>query len=476
MNLKQLIYNAGGLGIELDWIVENAGTTIKQAALNLLGRKTEIQAIVLAGRSFWGSAALAAARQLSGHGWQITVILDEQDQIEDALYRVAYEKQWRIIENLRFSLHIVRANQSPLPDLSSYDLMISGLESLERLAELAPAIPCPLITPGSGANDALSSAQTVYVLLEDEVGPVGQTIVADLGLPLETRKGIGPGDLQQFDFARPSVARKGDYGKVLVVGGGWGRYAAPWWAGMAALRTGIDYADVFVPASALLAGQAYLSYLHAFWSPGDYLTESCLSALGTQLEKGYRAVLLGPGISTHASVREVLPQIVHMVQDRGLPLILDADALKINLLSVCSSQTPVIITPNQTEFHTLFGLDPQQTPLTRLTTTVQQLAAEHNLVIVLKGSCDIITDGHQLRLNYTGNPGMTKGGTGDILSGLLAGFVAQGVASFAGACLSAYMCGAAGDLAFQRWGHAMTCPDILNCLPDILMKWLWRHE
>ena len=137
---------------------------------------------------------------------------------------------------------------------------------------------------------------------------------------------------------------------------------------------------------------------------------------------------------------------------------MDADALK--LIDPKDIRENFILTPHATEFKTLFGVDPNPEE-------VEKQARKHNATIVLKGSIDIISDGLRTKANKSGNPGMTVGGTGDVLAGIIASFSAKND-PFVSACAGAFLSGLAGDLAREKYGFSFLATDCIENIPEAL--------
>lgn len=290
----------------------------------------------------------------------------------------------------------------------------------------------------------------------------------DLGLPREAQSVVGPGDLRSLLMPHPTTAVKGDYGLVLVIGGSFGRLPAPSLAGIAALRTGVDGVALLIPSSATPpVWPAFLClYTHPF--QGDYLGSEDYKKFVELLQfPTLRCVLIGPGLGLNTETVEVTSRIIRDVLAHKIPLVLDADALKMDILGLCTRPWSIIITPNSKEFQTLFGVSLSLSAAERLE-QVTAKAKQYGLVIVLKGSRDMISDGNRYRWNETGHPAMTVAGTGDVLSGLVAGFCGQRMDLFEAACLGSFVCGQAGQLAFQRWGYSLSAVEILEVIPEIL--------
>lgn len=257
---------------------------------------------------------------------------------------------------------------------------------------------------------------------------------------------------------------KGDFGRVLVVAGSRGMSGAAVLAGTAALRGGAGLVRVATPAETVS--------LVALGNPCYMTTVLPADAEGQrELLRGNSIVAAGPGLGTSA---EVVTLVGLLVREMAGPIVLDADALNVLpnwLTELRSRNTPAVLTPHPGEFARLIGSDIESVQARRRELAVQ-FAADHHCVVVLKGHETIVADGRQVYRNITGNPGMATGGSGDVLTGLIAALLAQGLKPFAAAQLGVYLHGLAGDLARDRVGEvSLIATDILEQLPAAFRTW-----
>ena len=156
-----------------------------------------------------------------------------------------------------------------------------------------------------------------------------------------------------------------------------------------------------------------------------------------------------------------------MIQDEKLPFVLDADGLKAYKVKKKAITTPTVFTPHSREFEDLFGKELVENFEER-GAIVEKEANNLGGVILLKGSVDVISDGVKTRYNWTGNPGMTVGGTGDVLCGVTAAFLAQGAKSFNAATAGAFINGSAGDLVYEEKGYHLQPEDLIKKIPLVI--------
>jgi len=310
---------------------------------------------------------------------------------------------------------------------------------------------------------ALTSGPTV-------VAPIGsppEAIVSQLGLHLST-----PLDFAQQLAPRARDANKGSYGHVLVIGGSLGKAGAAAMAGFSALRAGAGLSTVATPKSVLATVAAFHPELMTEPLPETEQGTISLralesgSSLDTLLER--KTLAIGPGISRNSETAEFVRTIV---KRSATSMVVDADGLNAfegaaDKLNRCGRT--LVITPHPGEMSRLTGLSIAEIQAHRLE-VARDFAREHELIVVLKGHRTLIAapDG-TVWVNPTGNPGMATGGTGDILTGMVAGLIAQHPQHPLGAtALAVYLHGLAGDLASESLGeNSLVATDLVRFLPQ----------
>lgn len=265
---------------------------------------------------------------------------------------------------------------------------------------------------------------------------------------------------------RPPQAHKGTFGRVLVIAGSPGMSGAAVLAGRAALRGGAGLVYVAALRSLLpIIAASEPSYLTI---PLDEAEDGGPACSARELLRSrvseMSSVAIGPGGGRSRSFVRLVRKLYRQAPQ---PLVVDADGL--NALagapSACSHHAgPRVLTPHPGEFARL-----TQSPITadpaQRETAALQFAAAHRVVLVLKGAGTIVTDGERLYVNATGNSGLATGGTGDVLTGLIASLLAQGMTPFEGAQLGVWMHGRAGDLlAEERSQPGLIASDLPNAL------------
>lgn len=265
---------------------------------------------------------------------------------------------------------------------------------------------------------------------------------------------------------RWSGGHKGTYGRVLVVAGSRGMSGAAVLSASAALRGGAGLVRLAVPAEILpIVATANPCYTTAALPQEDgRLSAQALPPL-LELVRGSSAVAIGPGLGQSPELSAILCAVLEQTTE---PLVLDADALNVlrdHQDSLARHGGPVVLTPHPGEFARLTGLDAAAIQAERRERAVAYAAA-HRVILVLKGHATVVTDGRLVFLNPTGNPGMATGGSGDVLTGLIAALLGQGLEAFTAALLGVYLHGLAGDLARDDLGEvSLIASDLLHYLP-----------
>jgi NAD(P)H-hydrate epimerase len=266
------------------------------------------------------------------------------------------------------------------------------------------------------------------------------------------------------------------YGHALIVGGSFGKSGAAAMAGMAVLRAGAGLSTVATPKSVLTSVAAFAPELMteplAETEAGGIAKAALDGGRFVQVASPMTVVAIGPGLGHDPETIEFVQEAVRHVK---VPLVLDADGLnafqgKTDLLD--GRNRPLVLTPHPGEMSRLAGISIKAVQADRLR-VARDFAREHHLILVLKGNRTIVAlpEGTAW-VNPTGNPGMATGGTGDILTGMTAGIIAQMPNDVARAAVAAvYLHGLAGDVACETLGeHSLVATDLLNGLPGAFRR------
>ncbi len=270
--------------------------------------------------------------------------------------------------------------------------------------------------------------------------------------------------VKKFIPIRKSSSRKGDNGKVLVVGGSYMYHGAPILSSLAALKTGADLVYTCVPKINAQSTRAVSPNLIVIPLVDSKLTRGAVNKLLGQIPIDLDSATIGMGLSIQDP--EALKLLVKSLLDGDVRLSLDASALVSYILPLLSGKN-VVVTPHAGEFKKMFGEAIPDSMKTCIT-MVEKFAKKHSVTILLKGSTDIISNGTKTYLNPKNTPAMTVGGTGDVLSGIIAGMLARNRNALESAVISAYFNGLAGKMAQKKLGHHITATDLLDVLPSVM--------
>jgi ADP-dependent NAD(P)H-hydrate dehydratase / NAD(P)H-hydrate epimerase len=311
-------------------------------------------------------------------------------------------------------------------------------------------------------------------------GAVGELVVADLGIPARlAERAEGDLHLSTAEELAPLVperaadGHKGDYGHAVVVAGSPGKAGAAILAARAAVRAGAGLVTAAVPEPILPTVDLGSVESMTFALPAGPAGQLAAAAVDRLLAfaQGKSALALGPGLGQE---EETAAAIRRLVLAAPLPLVLDADGVNAfagragELAGRAKEGRATVLTPHPGEMGRLLGIPTREVQADRAA-TARRAARETGAVVVLKGHLTLIAvpgEPGEVHVNPTGNPAMATGGTGDVLTGMLAGLLAQGLPAAEAARLAVYLHGLAGDLAAERLGgRGLAAGDLIEALP-----------
>jgi NAD(P)H-hydrate epimerase len=501
---RELERHAGArFGMSEALLMENAGGAVAEEALRLAGAAGRF--LVLCGRGNNGGDGLVAARKLAARGRAVHVeVVGGQEGVKGEVQR-----------NL-LALQVAGAAAAPRaipPDFPAGpgDVVVDALfgtglnrapagayaEAIGRIAAwrargaavLAVDLPSGLNADTGQAFDPCVQADATVTFGHLKVGQVvepgawrcGELKVADIGLPAPEAAGglAGPAVtlLEEQDVTarlrpRRADSHKGTYGHVLVVAGSQGKTGAAALAAQGALRAGAGLVTVATRPDALAPVMAHAPELMGVELAGEGALGPADARAVLQAAEGKQAVALGPGIprgeETSGFLRALLAEL-------PAPCVLDADGLNAlagNLDALKGARAPVVLTPHPGEMARLAGTSTREVQADRIS-AARRLAMAQGCVVVLKGARTLIAlkDG-TVYVNPAGNPGMATGGSGDVLTGVVGGLLAQGLSEVDAALVGTYTHGLAGDLASRRTGQmGLVASDLLEGLQQVWVRW-----
>lgn len=271
---------------------------------------------------------------------------------------------------------------------------------------------------------------------------------------------------------RDKDSNKGTYGRAYIVAGSKNMMGAAAMCIMAALRCGAGIVEAAVPNAIKdnIASLVIEAMVHGLDHEDGVISPMSTGKILQGINKA-SAYALGPGLSQSDGLFELVKTVI---ENAICPGVIDADGLNlisrdVNILK--GAKAPLIITPHPGEMVRLIGTDTKYVQQNRIS-CARDFAAKYNVYVLLKGAYTVIASpGGSVHINTTGNPGMAKGGSGDVLTGMIASFLAQGMAPFDAATFGAYAHGLAGDMACGRFGeYGMKAGDIIDFIPCAIGK------
>ena len=273
-------------------------------------------------------------------------------------------------------------------------------------------------------------------------------------------------------FPRRSIsAHKGDFGHILVIAGSSGCTGAAYLAAQAAALSGSGLVTLAVGRSIqpILAAKLTEVMVRPFVETRDWSLGLLAEKDIINFSENCAALAVGPGISQNKETQKLVRNLIARI---GKPIVLDADGINAcagYLDALKGAAAKLVLTPHEGEMARLLSRDAKDIGQNRKDVALK-FASEYNTVLVLKGHNTVVADpSGDVYINETGNVGMATGGTGDVLTGMIASFIGQGIEPFKAAALGVYFHGLAGDIAVKEKGRlSLLATDILNKLPEVL--------
>jgi len=461
--------NAAALGVPRKQLMESSGNAVARA---IRERADPGDAVVLVcGRGNNGGDAFVAARFLSSY--DVTVhLLGRGETIATDIAR----ENWEALEAAEIDAREVRDSASLSlgdPDVVVDAMLGTGVTGALREPEATAAaaingtdatVVAVDVPSGVDADTGESAGPAVHadhVVTFHDAKPgleaVDATVtVADIGVPDAAELFVERGDLLRL--SRDPAGHKGDFGEVLVVGGG--PYAgAPALSAQAALRAGADLAYVACPGAVADEVQGYSENLIVDALPDDRFAPAHVDGLLADAA-GADCVVLGPGLGDHD---ETLKAVRAFLKGFDGTAVVDADALQV--VPAVDTDATLLCTPHQGELRAMGGETADD--WRERADLVSAFADRLDATLLVKGAFDVVADGETTRVNRTGNPGMTVGGTGDVLAGV-SGALACVLDPVEAAAVAAYANGRAGDVVVEERGYGLTATDLLEAVPRAL--------
>lgn len=480
-------------------LMENAGAAVADLVLSRYPSATRVG--VLCGKGNNGGDGFVAARKLWGAGKEVRLLLlaEPSDLRGDAAEMFRKLANAPVIARSVDELNTDQARQVFESDVvldavlgTGFKPPVSNLYAKAIEAMNAATAPVIAVDIPSGADADVVGEQTGAVVQADgivtftaprlahvfggltrgptRISPIGspdEAINSEQQLNLITAREVAP-----LFAPRPAASNKGNFGHVLVIGGSLGKAGAAAMAGISALRIGAGLSTIATAKSVLATVAGF--HPEVMTEPLEETRDGTISQQALtkldELSKGKTVLAVGPGISRNPETAELLRTIISR---RNILTVLDADGLNAFEGSpgkLAGNGKLLVITPHPGEMARLTGLTVAAVQRDRIH-VARGFARDHNLIVVLKGHRTLVAHPHgEIWVNTTGNPGMATGGTGDMLTGMVAGLIAQDPDRGIEAVMAAvYLHGAAGDVARDNVGeHSLIATDLVRALPEAI--------
>lgn len=481
-------------------LMENAGRAVALAVENVIGAEPKQSLLFLIGKGNNGGDALVAARHLYQQGMEINLFFLFPPEEWPGLVR----KNWELLKDQGIKGHYLADEHSFYLlklCLSNSTLVIDGIlgtglraslpENIVKTIKLVNHASIPVLAidvptgvdadQGYVAKPCVQANYTVTFawakrgqLLYPAKKNIGKLFIADISIP---ESGLELVDIKQYYFERQMAQKclplrdetghKNTFGHVLVLAGSQGMMGAAYLASKAVLRSGAGLVTVGVPQSQ--APFFNLALPEAITLALPETEKGTLAAEAWPIIKanlaGKKALVFGPGLKTEKGIKELLTKILQF----KMPLVLDADGL--NVLAqepelLAQKKAPLILTPHPGEMARLLKITTEQV-LKNPVDVALQAANTFQAITVLKGVVTIITTLEQeVYINSTGSSALATAGTGDVLAGLIAGLLAQGLSTKKAALLGVYLHGLAGEIvAAEKGERGVIAGDVVEAVP-----------
>jgi len=461
--------NAEALGVPRKQLMESSGSAVARVVTEVAEPGTSVA--LVCGRGNNGGDAFVTARFLKEYETNVYLL----GRAETITTDIAHEN-WVALEAAECNVHEVRDSADidiGDPDLIVDALLGTGVRGQPREPEASAIaainatdatvvsvdVPSGVDADGGTAEGVSVDADHVVTFHDEKPGfdtLDAAVTVADIGIPKAAELFVERGDLLRL--TRRPDAHKGSSGRVLVIGGG-PYTGAPALSAQAALRAGADLAYVACPESVAREVQGYSENLIVRPFTGEHLTPERVDGL-LDLAAEMDCLVFGPGLGDYDATLTAVEEFLERFD--GLAVV-DADALQV--VPTVNTDARLVCTPHQGELRAMGGKTAES--WRERMQLVETFADEVGHTLLVKGVYDVLSDGETTRVNRTGNPGMTVGGTGDVLAGAVAALACV-LEPVPAAALGAYANGRAGDLAAERSGYGLVATDMLSDLPRAL--------
>ena len=490
--------NAQWLGIPLIHLMECAGYSIVDEIIKRYNIKKESTIAIFCGTGNNGGDGFVVARQLAAFNVKSLVILAGTPE---KIRTHASKFNWELITNsinymvktiiIRDStefekIELLNKNKNKIgliidgllgtgivgnirEPISTAISVINKLREEEKIKVVSIDLPSGM-NPNTGEilhkavkADLVIALHRIKKGLDIKSDYIKDIVIRSIGIPYEANLFIGKGDLIPNLKVREVDNHKGQFGRILVIGGSKNYSGAPAYSSLTGINFGIDLVITYVPEVVGNVIRNYSPNMIVRTSPGNWLNMNSFNEISELIEWS-NAIIIGPGLGQQKETEELLIKLLEKLNKERKNYILDADALKLvkNNLDLLKSSN-VILTPHEGELDIMAGIKlPTYEKIEDRSNIILKLAQELDVTLLVKGPYDYISNGKKLKINRTGCPEMSIGGTGDVLAGLCACFLATENNPFQSACSATFLNGIIGEYCKSNIGERFTALDMVK--------------
>lgn len=492
--------NLEWLGIPKSHLMECAGYSFAAEVMNRGYLKTSSKVAIFCGTGNNGGDGFVVARHLSSYGikslvilvgtpnkirtkeaklnWNIifnnldysvtTEIIRDSSELSKISNIIKKDKSYHVIVDALLGTGIEGKIREPI--ISAINLINNLKESeQERISVVSIDVPSGLDPNTGKVTDRAVKADLLITFHRMKKGMSGsnefmkEILEKSIGIPPEANIFVGKGDLIPTLKKRKKDTHKGEFGRILIIGGSKNYSGAPAYASLTGINFGIDLVITYVPEIIANVLRGFSPNMIVRANKGNWLNVDSLEEL-TELIKWADSILIGPGLGLEKETETLLIELLKSLKQYKKQCVLDADALKLvkDHLELIKGM-PIILTPHEGELKIMMDVDlPPYYDVNARSKLISNLAKKSKITLLVKGPYDYISNGKLIKINKTGCPEMSIGGTGDVLAGLCTSFLAIKNQPFQSACSAAFLNGIIGEYCKTTIGERFTALDLVN--------------
>ena len=498
--------NAQWLGIPLIHLMEIAGYSIADEIVKRYKLSEKSTVAIFCGTGNNGGDGFVVARQLaafnvkslvilvgtpekirthaSQFNWEVirnkinymvkTIIVRDSTELEKIRLLKADNKNLSLIVDGLLGTGVSGKIREPISTVIDVINKISGENGIEVVSIDLPSGMNPdtgEILDKAVRADLVVALHRIKKGLDNNSEYIKEVVIRSIGIPYEANIFVGKGDLISTLKTRNIDNHKGQFGRMLVIGGSKNYSGAPAYTSLAGINFGIDLVITYVPEVVGDVIRKYSPNMIVRTNPGKWLNIKAYDEISELIEWS-NAVVIGPGLGLQEETEELLLKLLEKLNHEKKSYVLDADSLKLvkNHLELLKGQN-VILTPHEGELKIMTGTDlPSYNQIEERSKAILKIAKKHDFTLLVKGPYDYISNGKEIKINRTGCPEMSIGGTGDVLAGLCAAFLATDNNLFKSACSGAFLNGIIGEYCEKNIGMRFTAVDMISNINSAIKK------